>query len=96
MQIQFTGHSNVVTTALKDYANKKVERIQRFAKIISTLHIIFTVDKARQVAEAQVNLHGTAIHASAESEDMYKTIDLLVDKLIRQLNKHKEKHVEHR
>lgn len=49
------------------------------------------MEKVQKIAEATVHLNGGELHATAEADDMYAAIDLLIDKLTRQLNKHKEK-----
>ena len=90
--IQFSGHGVEVTQTLRDFVNKKFERIQKHFDHITNIHVFFNLNKLLQVAEATIHLPGTEIYASAESEDMYKTIDLLMDKLMRQLDKHKGKH----
>ena len=56
----------------------------------------FDVEKLTQIAEAKILLAGNELHARSESEDMYSSIDALVDKLDRQLIKHKEKLQHHR
>lgn len=96
MQIQYTGQNMEVTPALREFTNNKFIRLERFAKHITNIHIIFIVNKLRQIVEAQLNFHGSEIHARSESENMYKAVDELIDKLKRQLIKHKEKHEEHR
>ena len=60
------------------------------------MSVIFEVAKLRQIAEATIHIPGTELHAKAESEDMYAAVDGLVDKLDRQLIKHKEKLQERR
>ena len=88
-QIQFTGHNVEITPTLREFTHTKFKRLERYADRITSVHVVFNVDKDRQLAEAKLHLPGTEIFASAESEDMYKTIDLLIDKLARQLGKHK-------
>ena len=95
MQIQLTGHKVEITPALREFTNNKLERIKRFSDHITSIHVTFDVEKVRQIAEAKINLHGSEIHARSESENMYTAIDMLVDKLMRQLTKHKEKHDGH-
>ncbi|MFA6408655.1 MAG: ribosome-associated translation inhibitor RaiA [Gammaproteobacteria bacterium] len=90
-QIQFTGHHIVVTPTLREFTHTKFKKLERYAQQITSVHVVFTVDSQRQIAEGKIHLPGTEIYASAESEDMYKTIDMLVDKLVRQLSKHKSK-----
>ena len=99
MKIQFTGrHSMEVTPALRDFTMEKFTRLSKYVNKMTQVHVTFDVDngKARQMADAVLHIPNNEIHARAESEDMYKTIDLLVDKLTRQLNKHKERASTHR
>ncbi|MCL5260112.1 MAG: ribosome-associated translation inhibitor RaiA [Gammaproteobacteria bacterium] len=89
--IQFSGRNIEITPILRDFVNSKFVRIQKHADRITSIHVYCNVDKLSQIAEGKIHLPGTEIYASAQSEDMYKTIDLLVDKLVRQLDKHKGK-----
>lgn len=96
MQINITGHRLEVTPSLRTFTEEKFDRLERHFDKITTVNVVFDVEKLRQIAEATILVAKGEIHASAESEDMYATIDLLVDKLNRQLMKHKEKIIDHR
>lgn len=96
MQINFTGHRLEVTPALKTFTKEKFNKLERHFDKITAINIVFDVEKLRQIAEATILISKAELHASAESEDMYAAIDTLVDKLDRQLIKHKEKTREHR
>ena len=91
MQINISGHHVEVTPALRDYVNTKLERLNRHFDQITNTHVVLTVEKSRQRADATLHVSGADLAASAESEDMYAAIDFLADKLDRQLIKHKEK-----
>ncbi len=92
MQINITGHHVEITPALRDYVQDKLQKIERHFSNITNVYVTLTVDKKfQQMAEAKVNLAGGEIFAESESENMYAAIDLLVDKLDRQVVKHKEK-----
>lgn len=91
MQIHFVGHHIEVTQALKSFAEEKFEKLERHFDKITSIHVIFDVEKLSQIAEATIKIAKTEIHAKAETDDMYASIDELVDKLDRQLIKHKEK-----
>ena len=91
MQITISGHHVEVTTALKDYVSEKVERLTRHANKITSINVILSVEKLTHKAEATVRFEGGEVFANADSEDMYAAIDLLTDKLDRQVIKHKEK-----
>lgn len=88
-QIQFTGHNINITATLREFTHTKFKRLERYADKITSVHVVFNVDHLSQIAEAKIHLPGIEVYASADSEDMYKTIDILVDKLVRQLSKHK-------
>lgn len=96
MQIMISGHHLEVTDALKDYVNSKLERLNNHHDRITNTHVILSVDKLIQKAEATVHVSGKDLFADAVSEDLYAAIDSLADKLDRQLIKHKEKLRSHR
>ena len=91
MQINLTGHHVEITGALRDYVISKFERLERHFDQISNVHVILNVEKLAQIAEATLHVNGGELFANAEHEDMYAAIDALVDKLDRQVKKHKEK-----
>jgi putative sigma-54 modulation protein len=91
MNLSVTGHHIEITDALRDYVEDKMAKLQRHFEAISDIHVILNVEKLRQRAEATIDLTGTKIHAEAENADMYAAIDGLVDKLDRQVRKHKDK-----
>jgi putative sigma-54 modulation protein len=95
MQLTITGHHLEITNPLKEYVENKLERLQRHFDQIATIHVILTVEKMVQRAEATIHISGGDLFAHAESEDMYAAIDALADKLDRQLIKHKQKHRGH-
>lgn len=91
MQINFTGHHLNVTPALRTFTQDKFKKLERHFDKITAVNVIFNVEKLAQIAEATVLLAKAELHARAESENMYSAIDELMDKLNRQLMKHKEK-----
>lgn len=92
MQLNITGHHVDVTPALKSYVQDKFKKIERRFSNITNVHVTLTVEtKTLQRAEATVNLAKAEIHATSEHENMYAAIDALIDKLDRQVVKHKEK-----
>ena len=95
MQLTISGHHVEVTDALRDYVTAKVSRLERHHDRITNTHVILSVEKLMQKAEATLHIAGGDIFADSESEDLYAAIDALADKLDRQLIKHKEKHRDH-
>lgn len=91
MQINLTGHHVEITEALREYVDTKFAKLERHFDHITNVHVILNVEKLRQKAEATVHLSGAEVFATSEHEDMYAAIDGLIDKLDRQVVKHKEK-----
>jgi len=96
MQIDITGHHVDITDALRDYVNEKFKRLERHFDNVVGIHVILSVAKLEQKAEATIQVSGAMVHADTIHEDMYAAIDGLVDKLDRQIVKHKEKLTDHR
>ena len=94
MQVNISGHKLDVTDALRDYIGEKLSRLERHFDKITNVQIILEVEKLKQKIEATLHIAGGEVVANAEHEDMYAAIDLLADKLDRQLIKHKEKHLD--
>ncbi|MCM2678610.1 ribosome hibernation promoting factor [Echinimonas agarilytica] len=95
MQLNLTGHHVDITPPLRDYVTEKLAKLERHFDNITNVHVVLNVEKLRQIAEATVHLSGAEIFANAESESMYAAIDSLVDKLDRQVIRHKEKLQKH-
>jgi putative sigma-54 modulation protein len=95
MQLNVTGHHVDVTTSMKGYVEKKLDRIVRHSDHIIDVHCILTVEKLRHKAEAKVLLNGAMVYADAVDMNMYAAIDALADKLDRRVKKHKEKLADH-
>lgn len=91
MQIDITGHHVEVTSLVNNYIKEKVTRLKRHFDQVLNIHIILEVQKHKHKAEASINVSGNHIFAEASGHDMYAAIDLLADKLDRQILKHKEK-----
>lgn len=96
MQLNVTGHHVDVTPSMHDYVSQKLERLERHFDHVTNVHVILSVEKLRQKAEATLHISGGNLFADAQDEDMYAAIDAMVDKLDRQIKKHKEKLTDHR
>ena len=95
MQISITGHHIDITDSLRIYVNTKFQRLERHFDEIINIHVILGVEKERQKAEATIRVNRGNLFAENEQEHMYVAIDGLIDKLDRQLKKHKEKLIDH-
>ena len=90
MNLQLTGRHVEITAAIRDYVTQKLTRINRHFDHVIDVNVFMTVEKLDQRIEANVHLAGKDIHVQAHDEDMYAAIDDLIDKLDRQVIKHKE------
>ncbi len=95
MQINLTGHQIDITDSLRSYVNEKMEKLERHFDKVSNTHVILEIENLNHKAEATVHMSGNDIFADAVADDMYAAIDALVDKLDRQVKKHKEKLKDH-
>ncbi len=96
MQVSITGHHVEVTDSLRAHIEDKFSIIKRHFDNVMDVHIILTVEKLEQKAEATVQISGAKLYADDVQQDMYTAIDNMVDKLDRQILKHKEKNQNHR
>ena len=95
MQINVTGRHLEVTDAINAYVHEKMQRLERHFDIVLDVKVILSVEKLEHKAEATVHVNGHNLHAESKQEDMYAALDGLIDKLDRQVRKHKEKMTDH-
>jgi putative sigma-54 modulation protein len=74
----------------------KLERVARHFDHVIDAHVILTVDKLRQKAEVTLHVRGKDLHCECEENDLYAAIDLLADKLDRQVLRYKDKRYDKR
>ena len=96
MQVSVTGHHVEVTDSLRTHVEEKISKLKRHFDNVTDVHVILTVEKLEQKAEATVQISGAKLFANDVQADMYQAIDNMVDKLDRQIIKHKEKTGSHR
>lgn len=92
MKINIIGRHLEITSPLKEFAEKKLQRLTRRNEQVTSINLTLHLEKAEHVADATVVLNGANLHATAREKDMYSSIAALVDKLLIQVVKHKEKH----
>lgn len=96
MNLTISGHHLELTPAIREYVTTKLERIKRHFDNVIDISVILAVDnmtekEKRQKAEITLRLKGKDLHAQSIAEDLYAAIDMLIDKLDRQVIKHKDK-----
>lgn len=95
MNLNLTGLHLEITPALRDYVQSKLERITNHFDQVIDIKVTLAVEKLAQRAEATIHVPGSDLHAECSNDDMYSAIDLLADKLDRQVLKFKEKISDH-
>ena len=91
MNLNITGHHVELTPAIREYATNKLDRVIRHFDHVTSVHVILSVDKLVQKAEVTLHVKGKDIYADATDANLYASIDLVADKLDRQVVKHKER-----
>jgi putative sigma-54 modulation protein len=95
MNLNITGHHLEITPALRDYVSGKLDRVIRHFDNVTSVNVILSVEKLNQKAEVTVHVRGKDIFVEAIDGDLYAAIDILADKLDRQVLKYKEKSGDH-
>jgi putative sigma-54 modulation protein len=95
MNVNIAGHHVEVTPALDQYVRTKLDRAIHAFDHVTSVHVVLSVAKLKQTAEVTLHVKGKDIHAVADDADLYVAIDAVADKLVRQVQKHKEKHSNH-
>ena len=89
---KISGHHIDVTPAIKDHINEKLSKVSKLTDQITSLNVTLLKDNKGQKAEARLHIPGKEIFAAASSEDrLFHAIDDMVDKLVKQIDKHKTK-----
>ncbi len=96
MNITVSGRHFDITPPILAHVKQKMEKIKRHFDHVIDLHVILSVEKNVQKAEAELHTRGKDIFVAVEGSDMYAVVDSLVDKLDRQVLRHKEKLTEPR
>lgn len=91
MKIQITGRHIDVSDALRDYAEKKISKLEKYFQQLIDTHLILYVEKLDHAAELIMNGDSVQFHARDKAADLYSAIDLLADKMEVQISRYKEK-----
>ncbi len=92
MKIIFKGKHIEVTDAMRNYIEKRLNKIERHFDHILEVIVTLSVEKNRQIVEATLQASRALIRAEEKTDDMYTSIDKVADKLERQIQKYKEKY----
>lgn len=95
MNLQISGHHVEVTPALRLYVENKLEPVLRHFDRVIAVSVVLTVDKLKQKADVTMHVPGKDIFVEEVADDLYAAIDVLFDKLDRQVQKYKQKMQDH-
>jgi len=100
MNLTISGHHLEVTPALRSYVTSKLDRIMRHFDQVVDVKVLLTVEnlkekQRRQRAECNIHVKGSDMFAESAHQDLYAAVDELVDKLDRQVARHKDRVQDH-
>lgn len=95
MQVQVRGKGVVITDALRDYADKKVNKLSKHFAALQSATVTQSIQGKQHRVEVQLEGDGILLRGEDRAEDMYVAIDHVVDKLERRMSKYKERHKWH-
>ena len=96
MRIAFTFHNLESTDAIKAYATEKIGRLQKYMQSPMEASATFSLERHLQRVDVSIHSGTESFHGSEEQENMYASIDLVVDKIRTQVRRNKDEHTHRR
>lgn len=91
MTLTVAGRHIKITDAIEEHLEAKIEKTIKHWADSGDIHVALSVEKHRHLAEITVKTKGSTVHGNHETDDLYKAIDEALDKVEKQLRKHKER-----
>ena len=91
MNIKVTGKNIEITDSIREYIEKRVERLEKFEGKNTEINVVCSVEREEQIVEVQINHDGEFMRVEEKNQDLYASVDLAMDRAERQLRKDKEK-----
>jgi len=91
MQINIRGRNIEVTPALQEYAEKRLKKLEKFLDVEAEVQATLSVVRENHIVDVIISIGGLLLKGEEATQDMYASIDLVVDKLERQMHKYKTK-----
>lgn len=91
MRIVVRGKNFEITNALREWVDKKVGKVEKYFDNIQEAQVMLSVSRGRHRAEVTIPLDGIVLRGEEETEDMYTSIDKVMDKMERQIEKYKSR-----
>jgi ribosome hibernation promoting factor len=96
VQLSVTGRHIDITDSIREYAEKRIGHVKKYFKHIINAQLVLSVEKHAQVADLTVRANGVMLHAEEKGKDLYSSIDLVVDKIDKQLKRYRDRLKSHR
>ena len=93
MIIKVTGKNIEITDAIREYIEKRMERLEKFEGKNTEVNVLCSVEREEQIVEIQISHDGDFIKVEEKNEDLYASVDLATDRAERQLRKEKERRI---
>ena len=91
MQTIISGQNYKISETLKQYTNKKINKLNNFSDKITQINVVFSINNLDHIAEANLFIPGDTINAKASANNMNAAVDAIVEKLTKQIKKYKNK-----
>jgi putative sigma-54 modulation protein len=96
MKVEYTGRQTDVPAKVRALAERKLKKLEKFVGRPLRAHVTLTVDRHRQIAEVSVHTPRHDMTATEETDDMGVSVGTVMDKLIRQAERHVGKRQSHK
>lgn len=89
MRIIVSGKNIEITDALRDYASKRISKVSKYFENDIEAQVTMGVERDRHIVEVTIPINGIILRGEEETGDMYSSIDMVVEKLEKQIHKYK-------
>lgn len=91
MNVQMRGRNIEITGALKEYVEKRLGKLDKYIDNLGDAQVTLSVEKDSQRIEVTIPINGMILRGEESTGDMYASTDMVVDKLEKQIERHKGK-----
>ncbi|MBL7170932.1 MAG: ribosome-associated translation inhibitor RaiA [Candidatus Omnitrophica bacterium] len=96
MNLTISGRKIEVTQSLRQHAEDKIKKALKYSDKIIDAHVVMSMEKYIHTVEITFNLEGKTIFAKESSGDMYTSVDLAINKIIKQLRRYHDRLKDHK
>ncbi|HWP95358.1 MAG TPA: ribosome-associated translation inhibitor RaiA [Syntrophomonadaceae bacterium] len=95
MKFEIRGKNIEVTEALKDYTTKRLSKLEKYLEDVKGIQVALSLEGDRHKVEVTIPLNGVILRGEEAASDMYSSIDMVEEKLEKQIEKYKTKLYKH-